>query len=107
MGHRQFYAAKASMMAWVKKLKEGDIFKDAYGTRYRVIQNDVEHERVDLERMSDDGDNTKYMASAWTHESFAKLALDRKFERVCINCKRTRKEHLKKAKCLFGPTSWA
>jgi hypothetical protein len=89
---------------WARKLTDGDWLADAEGNRYQVAHNDVDHDRIDLLCVHATAVD---QLSAWAYEGFIKAALDHKFERICRNCKRKRKEHLKKAKCLFGATSWA
>jgi len=102
--HKQFYAGHGPLLDWVKRLTVGDWFVDAKDVRFLVECNDLEHSRIDIMCM-DENSNSPH--SSWPHESFIKAALDHKFERICRNCKRKRKEHLQKAKCLFGATSWA
>ena len=97
--HRQFYAGYSSLMAWCAKLQVGDLLVTGDGQVCTIRETAPDKLVVQL------ADNS--CESTFNYDSFAKLALECKLQRICRNCKRTRKEHLKKAKCLFGATKWS
>lgn len=103
--HRKMAAGGVKLRGWVAKLEQGMLFEDEIGARYEIIFNSQTDQRIHVDRILENGERSKY--SNWTYDDFIRLSLDRKFERICRHCHRKRKEHLKKAKCLFGATSWA
>ena len=96
--NKQLYAAEEKLTDWARALRPGDILVGPEGRRLHVVSVSTDELVVDVENRT---------VHRVTYSELGKAALKLKLQRLCRSCKRTRKEHLKKSKCLFGPTRWS